>query len=77
MESTYKYIVPLVGGPYDGAVLCLTMAPTPNLLIARNATAEFQPVVPGEFLAIPPHKYLLQPSPARYIYEHLARPQTI
>lgn len=74
MESTAKYIVPVVGGPMDGAVLYLQIPPEPKLIVPRF----HRDLEPGEFVLpndpriLKPHKYLLQPSPARYIYEHLA-----
>ena len=73
MGSTAKYIVPVVGGPMDGAVLYLQIPPAPKLFVPRHPE-----LTPGEFVLphdprlLKPHKYLLQPSPARYIYEHLA-----
>lgn len=75
MESTAKYIVPLVGGPMDGAVLYLQVTPQPTLIVPGYMTgipSVFDVrILPSPYCG-PVHKYLLQPSPARYIYEHLA-----
>lgn len=80
-ESTAKYIIPIVGGPWDGATyyvadpLAVVYLPPPCLapVTKVNAGGVAGPAGPPYY----PYKYLLQPSPARYIYEHLAHPQKL